>query len=339
MGISPLHFDPCIFIFFNEGCKTIIVVYVDDLTIVGIRKDLDILLDGLKSQFQVTVKGPLNWLLGFEVIQSQTGIKLKQQLYIDQLLERFNMNDLNSVSTPLDPKVKLVKALPEEPPGNTTLYQQKLGSLMYLVTCTRPDLAHAVSVLSQFCSHPLESHHLVVKHVFRYLSGTRSVGLIYPRTSGPMSLIGYSDAAYGNCLDTRRSWSSYCFLLNSCLISWRSTKQHSVSTSTTEAEYMALSVTARQASWYLIGIKELDVKVPVTLKCDNTSSIDLSNHSIVSSRSKHIDIHYHYVRECLLNHKFQLKYVETSSNLADIFTKALVADCQSKFTQLLVCKV
>ena len=100
---------------------------------------------------------------------------------------------------------------------------------------------------------------------------------------------------------------------------------------------MALSATARQASWYLTGIKELDVQVPITLKCDNTSTIDLSHHTIIYQRSKHIDILYHYVRECLLNSKFTLEYIETSANLADIFTKALDAVNYREFTQLLGC--
>src|SRR5258706_3660095 len=105
MGFNPLHFDPCVFIYFNEGRKTIIVVYVDDLTIVGIRQDLDVLVNGLKTHFEVAVKGPLSWLLGFEVQQYKDTIKLSQQLYVDQLLERFEMSNLNPVSTPLDSKV------------------------------------------------------------------------------------------------------------------------------------------------------------------------------------------------------------------------------------------
>ena len=121
-------------------------------------------------------------------------------------------------------------------------------------------------------------------------------------------------------------------------ISWRSAK-HSVATSTTEAEYMALSATARQARWYLNGFKELKIQVPITLKCDNTSAIDISHHSIVSERSKHIDIHYHYIRECLLNQKFTLEYVGTSDNLADVFTKALDAVKHEKFTQSLGCTI
>ena len=315
------------------------MVYVDDLTIIGIRQDLDALVAGLNNQFIVTVKGPLNWLLGFEVQQSYKGIMLKQQLYIDQLLERFNMKNLNAVKTPFDPHIKLFKALPDELAVDTNLYQQYLGSLMYLVTCTCPDIAHTVSVFSQFCSHPLASHHQAVKCVFCYLSRTCSVGLFYSRISGPLSLVGFSDAGYGNCWDTRRSWQGYCFLLGSCLISWRSTKQYSVSTSTTEAEYMALSTTARQASWYLFGIKELDVKVPVTLKCDNTSTIDLSHNTIIYQRSKHIDIHYHYVRKCLLKNKFSIEYIETTNNAADVFTEPLDATKHSKFTLQLGCTV
>ena len=133
MGFKPLHFDPCVFIYFNGTTRTIIVVYVDDLTIVGVRKELDALVTKLQSQFTVTIKSPLHWLLGFEFQQSggstpgtsgstSGSIKLKQQLYIDQLLERFNMGNLNPVSTLLDSKVKLVKALPDEPAIDTNLY-------------------------------------------------------------------------------------------------------------------------------------------------------------------------------------------------------------------------
>ena len=107
MGFNPLYFDPCVFICFIEGRKTIIVVYVDDLTIAGVRQDLDALVDGLKTHFEVAVKGPLSWLLRFEVQQHKDTTKLSQQLYIDQLLERFEMSNLNPVWTPLNPKVKL----------------------------------------------------------------------------------------------------------------------------------------------------------------------------------------------------------------------------------------
>ena len=108
---------------------------------------------------------------------------------------------------------------------------------------------------------------------------------------------------------------------------------------TTKAEYMARSLTVRQASWYIIGLQELGLKVPVTLKCDNTSTIDLSHHSIISQCSKPIDIHYHFVWECLINKKFSIEYIESSSNPTDTFTKALDALKFTQFTQQFGCTV
>ena len=126
-----------------------------------------------------------------------------------------------------------------------------IGALLYLVTCTRPDLAFVISFLSQFSSCPLKSHHTAVKHVFRYISGTKSFTLKYFQCSNtsasPFSLHGYSDVDFANCLDTHRSFSSYYFMLGDAIISWWTQKQQSVAISTTEAEYMALSLTSRQA--------------------------------------------------------------------------------------------
>jgi len=119
-----------------------------------------------------------------------------------------------------------------------------IGALMYLVTCTRPDLAFCVSYLSQFSSHPLDIHHTAVKRVFRYISDTRSYVLVYPH-SGSVKLEGFLDASFANCLNTRRSYAGYIFQLGKCTISWYSKKQQCISNSTTEAEYIALSTTAR----------------------------------------------------------------------------------------------
>ena len=127
------------------------------------------------------------------------------------------MSNCKSVSTPIDHASKLESAPKGTPPFEQNLYQQMISALLYLVTCTRPDLAFVISFLSQFSSCPLESHHTAVKRVFRYLSGTKSFTLKYSRLSdayaSPFSLHGYSDADFANCLDTRRSFSGYCFML------------------------------------------------------------------------------------------------------------------------------
>ena len=163
---------------------------------------------------------------------------------------------------------------------------------MYLVTCTRPDIGFAVSFLSRFSSHPLEYHHTAVKRVFRYLAGTRSLSLVYIRHNDvPLLITGFSDADYTSCHDTRRSVTGYAFMLNCCAISWLSKKQNSVSSSTTESEYMALATTARQALWYINGLTQLGHTIPVELKANNTSSINIAENPINNPRTKHIDSH------------------------------------------------
>jgi hypothetical protein len=237
-GFISTHFDPCVFI--STSTATIVEVYVDDISIAGTRNDIENLFTFLKQYFQSTIKPKLQWILGMEVNQTERAITLSQEQFINKILERFGLSDCRPVLTPLDPKCHLTKADPtSEPILNPTLYQQMIGSLMYLVTCTRPDLAFSVSFLSQFSVHPVQRHHTAVKRVFRYLQGTRQLKLVYPR-NGKLELTGYSDASYANCPDTRRSYSGYTFFLGDCAISWMSKKQQSVSTSTTEAEYMAL---------------------------------------------------------------------------------------------------
>ena len=126
-----------------------------------------------------------------------------------------------------------------------------IGSLMYLVTFTRPDLAFSVSYHSRFSSHPLARHHTAVKRVFRYLAGTRFMSLKYKLspTAVRLSIVAFSDCDHPSCRDARRSAYSYAFMLNGCAISWLSKKQQLVPSSTTEVEYMPLATTCRQAVW------------------------------------------------------------------------------------------
>jgi hypothetical protein len=209
---------------------------------------------------------------------------------------------------------------------------------MYLVTCTRPDLAFTVSFLSQFSSHPTPIHHTAVKRVFRYIKGTRNYCLTYPR-NGSLQLTGYSDASYANCISTRRSYSGYVFYLGKCAISWMSRKQQSVATSTTEAEYMALSLMARQATWYEIGFQQLKLDIPIHIFCDNQSGIKLAENPVLHQRSKHIDVHYHFTREKLLSNSFTLSYIQSDENVADIMTKGLSRELHQKFLLQLRCTV
>lgn len=213
---------------------------------------------------------------------------------------------------------------------------------MYAVIGTRPDLAYTVTLLSQFSSNPTPEHLTAAKRVLRYIKGTINTCIFFSKgtpnaTNTPKQLLltGYSDASYASCVDTRRSFSGYVFTLNNCTISWCSQKQRSVAVSSTESEYMALSLTARNAIWLRNALSELltsttkGVPSPtgtlfeVSLLCDNQGSIALAHNPAQHKRSKHIDVHYHYTREKLEECFFSLSYVATGDNIADIFTKSL----------------
>jgi len=334
LGFLSCSFDPCVFI--SPDYNVIIVAYVDHITTVGRKSDIRKVYQHLTKHFTVTIKDELSYLLGIEILHTATGLELRQTQYITNILTRFSMQNSRPVSTPIDPKAPPVKADESEPAYEKQLYQQMIGSLMYLVTCTRPDLGFVVLLLSQFSSHPLLCHYTAVKRVFRYLAGTHTTSLVYTRRSSmdtSLLITGYSDANYASCRNTRRSVSGYVFLLNGCAISCLSKKQNSVSTSTTKSEYMALATTARQALCYINGLSQLGFTIPVELKADNTSSINLAKNPINNPKTKHIDVSYHFTREHLIHKSFTLSYVPTGENLADIMTKDLPSVLHQRHTQ------
>jgi len=327
-------FDPCIFI--SPDYNVIIIVYIDDITIVRRKSDIHKVYQHLTKHFTVTIKEGLSYLLGIEILHTATGLELRQTQYITNILTCFGMENRRPVSTLIDPKAPLVKADKSEPTYEKQLYQQMIGAPIYLVTCTHPDLHFVVSFLSRFSSHPLLCHHTAVKRVFRYFAGTRATSLVYARCSSmdiPLLITGYSDADYASCCDNCRSISGYVFLLNGCAISWLSKKQNSVSTSTTESECMALATIARQALWYINGLSQLGFTIPVELKAGNTSSINVAENPINNPKTKHIDVSYHFTREYLIRKSFTLSYVPIGENLADIMMKGLPSVLHQRYTQ------
>jgi hypothetical protein len=250
-------------------------------------------------------------------------LKIKQTLYIKRVLEKFGMADSHPVGTPLDPNVKLVK-VPNDEHHDIPEYRSAIGSLMYAVIGTRPDISFAVQTLSQFMSNPGPAHWSAVKRVFRYLNGTRDLGIIYSK-GGEVEPLAYSDDDWGANMIDRKSISGYVFQMANGPISWQSKKQPTVALSSMEAEYMAESLAARQVIWLWTLPTELGIPYPgpTTLHVDNQGAINYSNNAINHGRTKHIDIQHHFVREKLVSNEMQLQYCATDDNLADIFTKAL----------------
>ncbi|XP_070008428.1 secreted RxLR effector protein 161-like [Nicotiana sylvestris] len=184
----------------------------------------------------------------------------------------------------------------------------------------------SVCKCAKFQSAPKESHLTVVKRIIRYLIGTVSHGLWYPR-SNSFKLEGFSDADLAGDKEDRKSTSSTCQLLGKALISWNSKKQASVALSTTKAEYIAIEECCAQLLWmpHQLGDYELSFK-PIQIFCDNSSAICLSKNHVHHSRAKHIDIKHHFIRDHVLKRDIEISFVGTSAQLADIFTKPLLEE-------------
>lgn len=196
---------------------------------------------------------------------------------------------------------------------------------MYIMLQTRPDIAFAVSTVSQFAQNPNTSHYNAVKRIFRYLAGSTDLGVTYGTTD--QGLIGYTDADWCGCRDTRKSTGAYLFLLYGGPISWCSKRQQTVALSSTEAEYMAETQATKEAIWLRCFLTEIGVfhDDVVVIRADNNGAMDLARNPEFHARTKHIDIQYHFVREAIDRHLVDFEFVPTAEQAADGLTKALPA--------------
>ncbi|GJY79854.1 putative ribonuclease H-like domain-containing protein [Tanacetum coccineum] len=275
----------------------------------------------MSSKFQMSMMGQMSFFLGLQVSQSPGGIFINQAKYALETLKKYGMNLSDPVDTPMVDRLKLDEDLMGIPVDQTR-FRGMVGSLMYLIA-SRPDLVFAVCMCARYQAKPTKKHFEAIKRVFRYLKGTINMGLWYPKDNA-MSLTAYADADHAGCQDSRRSTSGSAQFLGDRLVSWSSKKQRSTAISTTEAEYIAMSGCCAQILWMRSQLKDYGFdfnKIP--LYCDNKSAIALCCNNVQHSRSKHIDIRHHFIREQVENRVVELYFVETNYQLADILTKAL----------------
>ncbi|OAE29694.1 hypothetical protein AXG93_509s1470 [Marchantia polymorpha subsp. ruderalis] len=299
-------YDPCVYMkkVNDETFNLIILVlYVDDMLILAKNQsDVDECKSKLKSAFKMKDMGESKRILGMEIHRDheQKKLWLSQGKYVRRILDRFNMMDSKGVWTPLAAHFKLSAAqCPTDAveKGNMSCvpYEQAVGSLMYLMVCTRPDIAFAMGKVSRYMSNPGKVHWEAVKWILRYLKSTLDYGLLFDGLlDNAKSLFGYVDADYGQDLDKRRSTTGYVFTLGGGSISWRSTLQKCVAQSTTEAEYVAAAEAAKEAIWLDRLIMEMGLKHGVVnLHSDSHSILHLAANQVMGSRVKHIDIRRH----------------------------------------------
>ena len=269
----------------------------------------------------MTDLGPLHYFLGIEITAHPDGYSLSQQRYTLDLLARSGLTDTRTAATPMELHLQL-RASDGTPLPDPSRYRHLVGSLVYLAV-TRPDISHAVHILSQFVSAPTSVHYAHLLRVLRYLRGTSSRSLFYSCRSS-LQLQAYSDATWASCPDDRRSVSGYCLFLGSSLVVWRTKKQTTVARSSVEAELRALASTVQEIIWLRWLLQDLGVSVtsPTPLHCDSTGALQVAADPTKHDLTKHVGVDAHFTRCSVRDQTVSLHYLPTEVQVADFFTKA-----------------
>ncbi|KAK0588363.1 hypothetical protein LWI29_000056 [Acer saccharum] len=292
--------DKTLFIKRDNDELFIAQIYVDDI-VFGSTNNTKVqqFVDVMSLEFEMSLVGELSYFLGLQIRQMHDGIFITQAKYAKNLVKKFGLEKAKHCDTPMSTTLKLSK----DASGKSveqTLYRGMIGSLLYL-TASRPDISFSVGVCARYQADPKESHLSSVKRIIRYVNGTSNYGIWYSFDTNA-SLVGFSDADWaGNC-DDRKSTSGGCFFLGNNLVSWFCKKQNSISLSTAEAEYIAAGSGCTQLMWMKQMLVDYGFNQgTLTLFCDNMSAINISKNPVQHSRTKHIDIRHHFIRELVEN--------------------------------------
>ncbi|XP_049355694.1 uncharacterized mitochondrial protein AtMg00810-like [Solanum verrucosum] len=313
--------DHSIFTFRQDSSILILPIYVDDIAVFGFSQRLvDDFIESMKAEFAMKDLGSLHYFLGVEIVHNTAGALLLQRKYISNLLHRFDLAEVKPVQTPLYSKLDW-HSVDTQLLDNPFMYRKMVGSLQYL-SFTRPDIQYAVNMASQFLHQPRLIHFQAIKRIFRYLKGTPAHGLQLNKNTFH-SLTPFLDSDWAGCTTTRRSTSRFCIFLGSNLISWSTKKQPIVVRLSTEAKYRALAVATTDVIWIQFLLRELGIYLPTPIlaKCDNIGAIHLAHNPVFHSRSKHVALDYHFIREKIAQGDLTVSHVPTSQQLADVFTK------------------
>jgi hypothetical protein len=355
-GFTRLGADACLYVKKSKSGRMIyLAVFVDDMLFANHAKDAAELTDiknAIKDKYEVSDGGECTFLLGMRIQRNRQdgSLTLDQQSYVERLLEKCEMTNAVPVSTPEQSGVKLTSEgsvlahSDEKVTGDTRFsdtgeldqemkekYGSWVGALLYAAVWTRPDISHAVGVLTRFISKPRQAHWKACVRVLRYLKGTPYLPLTFRRDGrggestaqlGPV----YTDSNWAGDLELRRSTSGVLLKMNGCAVAWSSRRQKSVAMSSTEAEYVALSEGVKEVLWLRQMLKELGHEQgPATgMLCDNDASVRTAlNDTCQQTRMKHIDIRHHKIREEVANKSIALQWIPTLKQEADILTKGL----------------
>jgi hypothetical protein len=326
LGFKGLVSDAGLFIVRRGKDFVIAVIYVDDALFCGPNRSMVLKLkQEFMQKWECRDLGDVTEFLRMSIIKESSKVKIDQCAYLETVLERCGMQNCKTAATPLP-----AGYMPEPVSQDTTInpelrsrYQTVIGSLLYLMLGTRPDIAFAVTKLAQYAARPSEDHLNKALYICRYLRGTSKYCLTYDGTSGE-GLVACTDSDWASDHEQRRSQSGYFLKLAGGAISWTSRAQRTVALSSTEAEYMALSDCSRQVVWMHTLMGELGYKLkPIPICGDNQGSIFIASNPVTEKRSKHIDIRYHYIREVIERKLAEVFFIDGDKNPADLLTKNL----------------
>jgi hypothetical protein len=339
IGFKQSAHDPCLFLRMDKDNKLtgMVALYVDDILLscrdAALLKEVH---NGLVRRFLMNLLGEPRSYLGMDIERSARGIKLSLRSYIDKVLKKFGMDSAKPQATPCAKRPE-PRAEHEEQVSVADM-REAIGTLLYLARMARPDIACVIGQLARFQTDPGREHMVAIKRVLRYLKGTRDAHLFFPAASKPeLQLQGYSDSDYAGDVATRRSTGGFIFFLGGAAISWRSKLQAGVALSSTEGEYVALSVAAQEAIYLRNLLKELGVcsDKPTVIYEDNQAAIAIARSAQYHGRLKHVDVRAHFVRDQVQQGQILIEYCPTDKMVADIMTKPLPKPAHQYMTKCL----
>nr|GEY51867.1 retrotransposon protein, putative, Ty1-copia subclass [Tanacetum cinerariifolium] len=302
-GFTQNRDEPCVYIKASGSNITFVILYIDDILIMGNSIPM---LQSVKTYlgkcFAIKDLGEAAYILGIKIYRDRSKrlIGLCQSAYIKKILKRYCMENSKRESIPMQEKLKLSKLQGASTPAEmkrmrNVPYASAVGSIMYDVRCTRPDVAFAQNITSRFQRNPGDIHWTTVKNILKYLRNTKDVFLVYE---------------------------GYVFILNGGVVDWKGAKQSIFATSSAEAEYIDASKEAVWVRKFIYGLSVVStIEESISMYCDNTGAIAIANESGITKGARHFRAKVHYLREVIEFGDIKLEKVHTDDNLADLFTK------------------
>jgi hypothetical protein len=333
--------DPCMFIHSKNSVK--LLVYVDDIVAAAKKQgELDWFYETLSERFNAKNLGEISKILGARITRDRKNrtLDIDQEQYLKSVLDKFGITQETHKpkAIPAVGYENLRLANDSDERINVTEYQQAIGSVMYAMIFTRPDIAFTLGKLSQFMSDPAKHHGHALKSLFRYLKSTVSTRIRYGPGGVHKQFVLYSDSDWASDKVDRKSISGSVTMFYGGPISWSSKKQRSVATSSCEAEYIALATCAKQGQWIAQVFRDLQLakyigRNPrlVQMLGDNQGAIALTENAHLNERSKHVDICYHFIRDLAEKGDLRVDYIPTAEMVADGMTKPLARVAFERF--------